>query len=145
MIEDLYLPGTGLRLRKVTAPDGTIVFKLGKKYPGSGLSSRPMANIYLDAAEHAVLAALPAAPLAKRRYDMGDGFAIDVFDGPLTGLVLAEVSADEEAELAAIAVPSWCVAEVTEDPAYSGGTLALEGWHATTASRVVTAAEGDEA
>ncbi|HEX7693969.1 MAG TPA: hypothetical protein VF409_05740 [Sphingomonas sp.] len=145
MIEDLYLPGTGLRLRKVTAPDGTIVFKLGKKYPGSGLSSRPMTNIYLDAAEHAALAALPAAPLAKRRYDMGGGVAIDVFEGPLAGLVLAEISADDDAELAAIVVPPWCVAEVTDDPAYAGGTLAIEGWHATAGSRVVTAAEGDEA
>jgi CYTH domain-containing protein len=145
VIEDRYLPGTGLRLRKVTAPDGTIVFKLGKKYRGSGLSSRPMTNIYLDAAEHAALAALPAAPLTKRRYAMGDGFAIDVFGGPLAGLVLAEISADDDAELAVIVAPPWCVAEVTDDPAYAGGTLAIEGWHAAAASRVVTAAEGDEA
>ena len=145
LVEDLYLPGTGLRLRKVTAPDGTVVFKLGKKYPGAGLSSRPMTNIYLDSAEHDALAALPAVPLVKRRYDVGGGFAIDVFEGPLAGLVLAEVEAGDDAALAAVAIPRWCAAEVTDDSAYAGGTLAIEGWHASGVSGVVTAAEGDEA
>lgn len=145
LIEDRYLPGTNLRLRKVTAPDTPPVFKLGKKYPGTSLSSRPMTNIYLDAAEHAMLAALPAAPLTKRRYDVGGGFAIDLFDGALTGLVLAEVSVNDEAALAAVVVPAWCVAEVTDDPAYAGGTLAIEGWHDRTRTGVIRAGEGDEA
>ena len=144
LIEDRYLPGTALRLRRVTAPDGSVVYKLGKKYPGAGLSSRPMTNIYLDAAEYVALAVLPAALLVKRRYDVGGGFAIDVFEGALAGLMLAEISADDDAELAAIVVPSWCSVEVTEDVAYAGGTLAINGWHATATSRVVTIAEGDE-
>jgi len=144
LIEDRYLPGTGLRLRRVTAPDGSVVHKLGKKYPGTSLSSRPMTNIYLDAVEYAALAALPAALLVKRRHDVGGGFAIDVFEGALAGLMLAEISADDGAELAAIVLPSWCSVEVTEDVAYAGGTLAINGWHATAASRVVTIAEGDE-
>ena len=121
------------------------MFKLGKKYPGTGLSSRPMTNLYLDAAEHAMLGALPAASLAKRRYDAGGGFAVDVFEGALSGLVLAEVSADDEATLAAVVVPAWCVAEVTDDPAYAGGTLAIEGWHDRARTGVVRAGEGDEA
>ncbi len=145
LIEDRYLPGTNLRLRKVTAPETPPVFKLGKKYPGTGLSSRPMTNIYLDAAEHAILAALSGASLTKRRHDAGGGFAIDVFEGALSGLVLAEVSADDEAALAAVAVPAWCVAEVTDDPAYAGGTLAIEGWHDRTRTGVIRAGKGDEA
>ena len=144
LVEDRYLPGTALRLRRVTAPDGSVVHKLGKKYPGAGLSSRPMTNIYLDAAEYAALAALPAALLVKRRHDVGGGFAIDVFEGALAGLMLAEISADDDAELAAIVVPSWCSVEVTEDLAYAGGTLAIDGWHATAGPGVVTRAEGDE-
>lgn len=144
LVEDRYLPGTALRLRRVTAPDGSVVHKLGKKYPGAGLSSRPMTNIYLDAAEYAALAALPAALLVKRRQDVGGGFAIDVFEGALSGLMLAEIAADDDAELAAIVVPSWCSVEVTEDLAYAGGTLAIEGWHATAVPGVVTIAEGDE-
>ncbi|HEX7848351.1 MAG TPA: hypothetical protein VF485_01340 [Sphingomonas sp.] len=145
LIEDRYLPGTHLRLRKVTAPGVAPVFKLGKKYPGAGLSSRPMTNIYLDAAEHTMLAALSAARLTKRRHDVGDGFAIDVFEGALSGLVLAEVSADDGAALAAVAVPAWCMAEVTDDPAYAGGTLAIEGWHDRDRMGVIRAGEGDEA
>jgi hypothetical protein len=119
-----------LRLRRVTAPDGSVVHKLGKKYPGAGLSSRPMTNIYLDAAEYGAL--------------VGGGFAIDVFEGALAGLMLAEISADDDVALAAIVMPSWCAMEVTEDVAYAGGTLAIDGWHATAAPGVVTIAEGDE-
>jgi len=144
LVEDRYLPGTGLRLRRVTAPDGSVVHKLGKKYPGTGLSSRPMTNIYLDAAEYDALAVLPAAVLIKWRHEVGGGFAIDVFEGALAGLMLAEISADDDAALTAIVVPPWCIVEVTEDVAYAGGTLAIDGWHATTAPRVVTIAEGDE-
>jgi len=144
LIEDRYLPGTGLRLRRVTAPDGSVVHKLGKKYPGAGLSSRPMTNIYLDEAEYDVLAALPAAVLVKWRHDIGGGFANDVFEGALAGLMLAEISADDDAALAAVVAPSWCAVEVTEDAAYAGGTLAINGWRATAAPCVVTIAEGDE-
>lgn len=118
--------------------------KLGKKYPGAGLSSRPMTNIYLDAAEYGALAVLPASALVKRRHDVGGGFAIDVFEGALAGLMLAEISADDDVALAAIVMPSWCAMEVTEDVAYAGGTLAIDGWHATAAPGVVTIAEGDE-
>lgn len=145
LIEDRYLPGTGLRLRRVTAPDGSVVHKLGKKYPGAGLSSRPMTNIYLDAAEYGALAALRAAMLVKWRHEVGGGFAIDVFEGALAGLMLAEISADDEAALAAIVAPPWCVVEVTDDAAYAGGTLAIEGWHDRARTGVIRAGEGDEA
>ena len=127
LIEDRYLPGTGLRLRRVTAPGEAPVFKLGKKYPGPGLSTRPTTNIYLDSAEYDVLAELPAATLIKRRYDVAGGFVIDVFEGALAGLVLAEVSAADDAVLAAVDVPVWCAREVTDDPAFAGGTLAIHG------------------
>jgi len=127
LIEDRYIPGTALRLRKLTAPGTDPVYKMGKKYPGAGLSSRPMTNIYLDPAEYAALAALPAATLIKRRHDVGGGFVIDVFEGALAGLVLAEVSADDDASLAAIAPPTWCMREVSDDSAFAGGTLAIDG------------------
>ena len=127
LIEDRYLPGTGLRLRKVSTPGAEPVFKLGKKYPGAGLSTRPMTSLYLDAAEYGMLATLPAAVLIKRRHDVGDGFAIDIFEGALTGLVLAEVSADNDAALAAVVPPDWCIRDVTDEPVYAGGHLALTG------------------
>jgi CYTH domain-containing protein len=127
LIEDRYLPGTGLRLRRITAPDEAPVFKLGKKYRGPGLSTRPMTNIYLDAAEYDALAVLPAAPLVKRRHDIAGGFVIDVFEGALAGLVLAEVSAADDGTLAAVEIPTWYGREVTDDSAFAGGTLAIHG------------------
>jgi CYTH domain-containing protein len=127
LIEDRYLIGTKLRLRKVTACDAPPVYKLGKKYPDASLSSRPMTNIYLDAAEYDALAVLPAAALVKRRYDADGGFALDVFEGALRGLMLAEVEADCDAALAAVEPPDWVLYEVTDDPAYAGGTLAISG------------------
>lgn len=128
----------------MTTPDGSVVHKLGKKYPGTSLSSRPMTNIYLDAADYDALAVLPAAVLVKRRHDVGGGFVIDVFEGALAGLMLAEISADDDAALAAFVMPPWCSVEVTDDVAYAGGTLAIDGWHATAAPRVATIAKGDE-
>lgn len=143
LIEDRYIPGTGLRLRKITAPGEATILKLGKKYPGAGLSSRPMTNIYLDQADYDALAALPAALLVKRRHDAGAGFAIDLFDGALAGLILAEVAAADRDTLAAIVPPIWCAQEVTDDTTYAGGTLAIQGWHANRRIRVISAEEGD--
>lgn len=143
LIEDRYLPGTGLRLRKVTTPGAPPAFKLGKKYPGAGLSTRPMTNIYLDADEYSAIAALPAATLIKRRHDAGDGWVIDIFEGALAGLVLAEVAAADDAAVAAVVAPAWCAVEVTEDPAYAGGALAIHGWHDNYRIRVISAEEGD--
>jgi CYTH domain-containing protein len=127
LIEDRYLIGTMLRLRRITTHDAPPVHKLGKKYPGASLSSRPMTNIYLDATEYAGLAALPAAELVKRRYDAGRGFVLDVFQGALSGLVLAEIEADSAPALAAVEPPNWVLYEITDDPAYAGGTLAISG------------------
>ena len=143
LIEDRYLPQTGLRLRKVTAPGAPPVFKLGKKYPGASLSTRPMTNVYLDAGEYEVLAALSAATLVKRRHDAGNGWVIDVFEGTLAGLVLAEVAAADDAALAIIVAPAWCAVEVTDDPAYAGGSLAIHGWHDNYRIRIISAEEGD--
>ena len=47
---------------------------------------------------------------------------VDVFGGVLTGLILAEIEADEAAVVAAV-IPDWAAAEVTADPHYDGGRL----------------------
>lgn len=101
LIEDRYLDGTHLRLRAV---DG--VWKLGKKYDGVSPSSRPIVNVYLNAAEYAVQAALPAAVLLKRRYDI-EGFAVDCFAGALEELCMAEIERPSAQALAAVTPPSW--------------------------------------
>jgi CYTH domain-containing protein len=50
-------------------------------------------------------------------------FGIDVFDGKLSGLVLAEAEFNSAAEAAALALPSFVVQEVTHDHRFTGGSL----------------------
>ena len=128
LIEDLYLDGGRLRLRKTIDPlSGVTGYKLGKKYPSPDPDLRPVVSVYLDDAEYRVLAALPGNTLAKRRYrpDMEDlHIAVDVFEGPLAGLVLAEIEAATADQLRASVAPDWAAREVTADPFFQGGNLA---------------------
>ena len=128
-IVDRYLRGTRLRLREVSEPDGTVVRKLGQKVR-LGDDTREVAHtsLYLDEAEWAMLAALPADVLTKTRTFVALGtasIAFDAFEGPLAGLVLAEVdSGDGEAvDLPAEYGP---FDEVTDDEAFTGAALAEE-------------------
>jgi len=127
LIEDLYLEGGRLRLRKVTHLDGAATeFKLCKKYPSSDPTSGAIVNIYLTAVEHASLAGLPGRPLRKRRHRVahsGRLFGLDVFEGPLAGLVTCEAEAGSAEAIRALAFPPWASREVTEDPFFTGGHL----------------------
>ena len=89
LIEDLYIDGGRLRLRRTTMPGGAEPeFKLAKKYAPDNPLIGPMTNLYLNAEEYAVFSVLPGARLAKRRHKVG-AFVVDVFEGGLKGLVLA--------------------------------------------------------
>lgn len=124
LIEDLYIEGGRLRLRSITHGDGEKEFKLAKKYAPDNPLVGPMTNLYLSAEEYAVLNALPGARLAKRRHRVG-AFTVDMFEGPLAGLVLAECEASNRMAALRFDVPEWCVREVTSEVAYTGGSLAL--------------------
>ena len=127
LIEDLYLEGGRLRLRKVTHFDGAATeFKLCKKYPSADPTSGAIVNIYLTAEEHASLADLPGRPLRKRRHRVAHGgrtFGVDVFEGALAGLVTCEAEADSAEAIAMLAFPPWATHEVTADPFFTGGHL----------------------
>jgi CYTH domain-containing protein len=127
-IHDCYIHGTRIRLRCITPSDGGApVFKMCKKYGHVTDTAEPIVNIYLSDAEYRVLADLPGAVIAKRRYHhdvAGVRFAVDAFDGPLSGLILAEVEAGDAATLAALVPPPWATREVTGDPWFRGGHLA---------------------
>jgi len=82
---------------------------------------------YLTEAEYALFAALPARPLRKRRYHVPFGgryWSLDLFEGPLAGLELAEVEVPDDAALAALVPPPWVTKEVTHDARYQCGSLA---------------------
>lgn len=126
-IEDLYIDGGRLRLRRIVMPGGAPdVFKLAKKYAAENPLLGPMTNLYLTAEEYAVLNVLPGARLAKRRHKVG-AFVVDVFEGPLAGLVLAECEASNSVAAMAFDVPAWCGREVTDDIAFTGARLAQTG------------------
>ncbi|SEG93239.1 CYTH domain-containing protein [Actinacidiphila yanglinensis] len=125
-ITDRYLVGTRLRLRRVEQPGGESQLKLTQKVAvaGPGAVQGLITNTYLSEAEYDLLARLPAAVLTKTRFSLGE-LGVDVFDGDLRGLVLAEAefAADEEAR--SFAPPAGCVAEVTDDARFTGGSLVV--------------------
>ena len=126
-IEDRYLIGTRLRLRRMMRNDGWFACKLTKKYETERPEARPIVTTYLSEVEYALFAALPAHPLRKRRYHVpleGRCWSLDLFEGPLAGLELVEIEAPDEAALAALVPPPWATKEVTHDARYQCGALA---------------------
>ena len=127
-IEDRYLNGGRLRLRKVTEFGETeSVYKLCKKYGPTGNYEEPIVNIYLTVQEYESLRFLPGFDLVKRRYRyeyQGRRFSIDAHSGSLTGLYLCECEADSNTALLEIAFPPFATEDVTADPQFSGACLA---------------------
>lgn len=124
-ITDRYLPGTRLRLRRVDFPDsGDCEFKFTQKVPADqpGFTQGLITNIYLSAAEYDLLASLPAAVLCKTRLSLPP-LGIDVFEPPLHGLIMADVEFSTDNEAQAFRIPPAVVAEVTDDPRFTGGSL----------------------
>jgi hypothetical protein len=65
-IDDRYLDGTRLRLRRQVDRAGPVVFKLTQKLPRQGRYGE-ITTLHISEDEHAALAALPAATLRKIR------------------------------------------------------------------------------
>ena len=127
-IYDRYLTGTRLRLRLAEHRDGRIEYKLNQKEspspPEYGVMT--ITSLYLSAHEYEVLEVLPADELRKRRYHLGR-YSIDVFEGPLGGLVLAEAEFGSNEEMRAHPIPEFAVRDVSNDVQYTGGWLAANG------------------
>jgi len=125
-IVDHYLAGTTLRLRWVRGP-GCDQYKLTQKIPAPqpGPVQGLITNIYLSEAEYSQLtAALPGQRLAKTRYTIPP-LVIDVFDPPLHGLVTAEAEFGTDTEMLTFQPPGYIHAEITSDPRFTGGRLAV--------------------
>lgn len=126
-IHDRYVEGTRLRLREVREADGTVTRKLGHKVRLDG-GPREVActNFYLDDDEWALLTALPAHCLRKRRHLVHrDGLLVAV-DEHEDGTLVAEI--DDRGQPSDV-VPEWLdvVRDVTGDEAWTGAGLARRG------------------
>lgn len=128
---DLYVEGTQLRLREaVPTGGGSPMLRLGRKADVSPCV-RLLTSIYLSAEEFRLLSSLPGRILRKTRHSLGkiDGadVFVDVFDGPLSGLIMAEAEFENVEAMRRYAMPDFAFREVTDDVRYTGGCLVKEG------------------
>ncbi len=128
-ITDNYITGTRLRLRKVREPrTNKWTVKFTQKFAPNpeDLSRTIITNTYLNALEAETLSVFNSNEIRKNRYYFefeGRKFSVDMFLGDLFGLVLAEVNFGTDEELDRFAKPAFAVADVTDDPLFTGGRL----------------------
>jgi hypothetical protein len=125
LIEDRYLVGTRIRLRRMTdldANDSAAIFKLTQKIPTSAGTPGLITTLYLSSAEYAAFVDIPAQTLRKIRSSFPP-LGVDAFEGPLQGLLVAEAEFEHGVDEAAFRPPAGVVAEVTEDVRFTGGAL----------------------
>lgn len=123
---DRYFPNTFLRLREITTPTGQLIQQKFARKEAVGDSNRHayITNLYLTSHEYNLLATLNGLELHKRRYRypyLEHVVGIDVFEGQLAGLVLAEVEFTADNAMAKFQPPGFCTVEVTDDPFFRGG------------------------
>ncbi|HVQ94050.1 MAG TPA: hypothetical protein VMU51_23630 [Mycobacteriales bacterium] len=132
MIEERYIAGTGLTLRRTLTPGGRSAgfgppLTLSQRVrAGSQRSERIVLTDRLTADQYAALARLPAQVLVWRRYLVeltGHQCGLDVFSGELKGLVLAEATFLAAEQSRAFPRPTYAVAEVTGDDRFSAWAL----------------------
>jgi CYTH domain-containing protein len=128
-ITDNYITGTRLRLRKVREPrTNKWTVKFTQKFAPNpdDLSRTIITNTYLNALEAETMSVFNSNEIRKNRYYFefeGRKFHVDMFLGDLFGLVLAEAGFETDEELERFAKPAFALAEVTNDPVFSGGRL----------------------
>jgi CYTH domain-containing protein len=120
-IEDLYIDGTRLRLRKLSY-EGTTFFKFTQKIPHPVAGPGLITTLYVNEAEYNLFAQLPGSRLRKTRYSIPP-MGFDVFEGELAGLVMGEMEFTSDEEMAAFPRPVGTIAEVTLDDRFTGGVL----------------------
>jgi CYTH domain-containing protein len=120
-ITDRYVTGTRLRLREVREGDGSVTRKLGHKVRlAEGPGEVACTNLYLNEEEWALLAALSARTLRKKRHFVtSDGWQVAI-DEHEDGTLVAEI--DDRDEPSHV-VPDWLdvIRDVTKDESWTGG------------------------
>ena len=123
------------------SPDAVRVRKRGDEFslthksipiPGD-LSYREYANVHISKEEFKKIFDITIKQLRKKRYyymagDEGMELRIDVFEGNLTGLVLAEVVFPDEDLKRDFSLPSWLGREITSEKWASNQYLASKNF-----------------
>ncbi len=138
-IFDNYIENTRLRLRSMRSPDTKEWhYHLQQRFPlGDDFSHWKIAEIYLNEAEHALFEHFEGREIAKNEraetnevrknryfYDLdGRQIDIDLFLGELWGLMLARVVFENEKDFEKFELPPFVIAEVTDNPFFSGENL----------------------
>jgi CYTH domain-containing protein len=114
-----------LRLREPSEDNSPVVFKLTRKLPKRANGAQQDLITCMDLTQHefCALAQLSAKQLNKTRYSVPP-FGIDVFEGTLEGLFMAEDEFDSAADAATLALPSFFLPEVSADDRFTGDRLA---------------------
>ena len=129
IITDRYLPNTRLRLRHMQSLSGEEhIYKLTQKYrsESQNVYETIITNIYLTEAEFNHFETLEAKTLKKKRYPYSlpnFSLSIDVFEGRHQDLILAEMEMEKKADVDELALPSFILKDVTDDPFFTGGNL----------------------
>lgn len=123
-IIDHYIDGTTLRLREQSEDSGPAMFKLTQKLPARAYGAQQgwITTMYLTKEEFCILAQLSAKKLSKTRYSVPP-FGIDVFEGTLEGLLIAEAEFDSAAAADGLTLPAFISSEVSADNRFTGGQL----------------------
>ena len=96
---------------------------------GSG-ERRTEVEVEIAEDDFRTLRSLCDAVIAKRRHYVDEGdvtIEVDVYEGDLEGLVVAEVEFDSETAARSFDPPEWLGEEVTGDKRYANQRLALRG------------------
>jgi len=124
-IDDRYIEGTRLRLRRVVdLSTGECTYKLTQKldYRPATYGVSWITTAYLDPTDAEVLSRLPASSITKVRLSVPP-LGVDVFEDRLAGLILGEVEFKSDAEMRWFEPPPVCVHDVTADPRFTGARL----------------------
>ena len=122
-IEDKYIHGGRLRLRKMASVTGETVYKFGKKYESPVGQPEQIVNIYLTAEEFEILALLPGREARKKRYSV-EGGCLDIYEMPqsIPPVFEMEFRTTDAAEI--YTPPPFVGGEITGHAKYSGFSLA---------------------
>ena len=124
---DIYLPAKAehpsLRIRK----QGDLLEIMKKELVDENdASHKKETAIILTEAEYADLEKLPGKRIEKTRYyfsESGITYEIDIFEGPLAGLVLVDIEFPSAVNKSQFTAPEWLLADVTQEEFVAGGML----------------------